>query len=474
MQDDRLSKIVAQLLLLRPDLTESSIMSYITEKKNKVGAGFLTDVGAAYLVAGDFGINLSEVEQKTYGLKNVQPGLNGITIKANLLSISPLKSYTRNDGTKGSYRRLLLFEDKSIVRAVQWEADAQPNISFPTGQQITITNASTRLNREGKMEIHINSKSDIAADESRPPQDATATSIPPSNVMSPGGPLVVKGAVLSPPREITFNKKDGSQGRALQFYLGDDLKSPTQIRVVIWSFTDAARPLITEGSFLQLIDVEARSGREQRLELHGTEATQVLQLSEPPAGVPENASFLVISVGPEVNENGRRTALLYEGTRAVTWTASGKQAFVLGTLSPGDQLEIKNYTLIGGQLIVPNPAHDVTIMKNGSPELNNLHTSINDALNASDGIIVEAVALAKSNKKQISLKDGRTSMLTELLIGDATGQAELTAWGDLGDQLASILPGNRLILYGVVAKRTPQNQTRLEAKEYSQIQRVTD
>ena len=54
--DDLLQKLLDQ----KPELTRSDIEEQIKQKKEKIGAGYLTDQGALFLIASDYGVTLSE------------------------------------------------------------------------------------------------------------------------------------------------------------------------------------------------------------------------------------------------------------------------------------------------------------------------------------------------------------------------------------------------------------------------------
>ena len=49
-----------KLLEQKPELTKEGIEEQINQKKEKIGAGYLTDQGALFLIASDYGITLSE------------------------------------------------------------------------------------------------------------------------------------------------------------------------------------------------------------------------------------------------------------------------------------------------------------------------------------------------------------------------------------------------------------------------------
>ena len=54
--DSLLNKLLEQ----KPDITKAQIDELIQRKKEKIGAGYLTDQGALFLIASDLGVSLSE------------------------------------------------------------------------------------------------------------------------------------------------------------------------------------------------------------------------------------------------------------------------------------------------------------------------------------------------------------------------------------------------------------------------------
>ena len=52
--------LMDKLLEQKSELTREDIEEQIKQKKEKIGAGYLTDQGALFLIASDYGIALSE------------------------------------------------------------------------------------------------------------------------------------------------------------------------------------------------------------------------------------------------------------------------------------------------------------------------------------------------------------------------------------------------------------------------------
>ena len=55
-----LEDLIEKLLELKPELTEEDVEEQIRQKKEKIGAGYLTDQGAIFLIASDYGVTLTE------------------------------------------------------------------------------------------------------------------------------------------------------------------------------------------------------------------------------------------------------------------------------------------------------------------------------------------------------------------------------------------------------------------------------
>ncbi|MEE8181213.1 MAG: single-stranded DNA-binding protein, partial [Nitrosopumilaceae archaeon] len=52
--------LINKLLDLKPEFSRSDIEEMIKQKKDKIGAGYLTDQGALFLIASDLEVALSE------------------------------------------------------------------------------------------------------------------------------------------------------------------------------------------------------------------------------------------------------------------------------------------------------------------------------------------------------------------------------------------------------------------------------
>jgi len=91
--------LVDKLLEQKPELTRKDIEEQIKHKKEKIGAGYLTDQGALFLIASDFGISLSGPLKVEMGLKDLYSGAKEISLETRVLNVSPAKQFSRKDGS---------------------------------------------------------------------------------------------------------------------------------------------------------------------------------------------------------------------------------------------------------------------------------------------------------------------------------------------------------------------------------------
>ena len=68
-------KVMVEILLERkPEISAEEIKNLVDEKKRKIGAGYLTDQGALFLVAADLGISLERNQSSLQKLKDLYVG----------------------------------------------------------------------------------------------------------------------------------------------------------------------------------------------------------------------------------------------------------------------------------------------------------------------------------------------------------------------------------------------------------------
>src|SRR4030067_1846238 len=116
-----LSKLVEEILKQRSDIDEKKLISLINQKKAKVGSGYLTDSGAAFLVASDLNVFLDIMPKSDVILSDITIGDNDITVIGRIFSIQSIKHFKRIDGNEGKYQQLIIFDKDKFVNLILWD-----------------------------------------------------------------------------------------------------------------------------------------------------------------------------------------------------------------------------------------------------------------------------------------------------------------------------------------------------------------
>jgi hypothetical protein len=482
MPDDRLDKIIYEMIRQRGDLTKDQLLNLIAEKKRKVGSGFLTDTGAGYLVASELNIDLNNVGLNDYSLKDLGPGMAAVNVKSYLLAASGARSFSRKDGTEGKYRSVFLFDDNITLRLMLWDAQAKDDklATISIGEPVRVSNVTTRMGRDNVLEIHSSAQTKIELLDSHVhgSKKLDSVTLRTSDVGFARRGLVVKGFVTSDPKPISFQRQDGSAGKALQFTLSSQNSAESGLRLVLWSYRPEYETEVRRDMEIRLINVESKPQPAGSYELHGNEDTIIELLAAPdanPQSTSEEEPFIVISIGPITDISGRqrRSALLGRGKHTFLLTASDASARLFDSIDSGDQVRLKNYSIKADEIFVSNLSEDdLQLLGSSQEKLSEFKFRIQDLPNMRTAGLIELVVLAKPVSKDIILRDGKTVPLGEVLVGDETGESRLVAWRSLSDVLNGLLPGARLLVYGAVPRTDNRGNHSIELRDYSSVQHI--
>ncbi|MDG7008629.1 MAG: hypothetical protein JRN06_10385 [Nitrososphaerota archaeon] len=439
-------------------------MSRIEQKKKTVGAGYLTDQGALFLVAGEMGVSLrKDGASSDLTIKDVYIGANDITVAARVLAVYPESSYNKKDGGTGKYRRLVLFDGRDSVRLTVWEEGLEQvsKLGLKVDLPVRVASAYVKQGLDGKPNLNLGKrgKIELIADEkvvARLP--SITTLIQKTPVMTKEEQYIaVEGVVGSEPRYSEFVRSDGSEGSLFQFGLVRDGGKET--RVVIWS--PVAQPQLRRGQQVLVTSVRSRRSNTGEFELHGDAGSTVSAGEAAPrhefrvaATSSSPAVKLVLGVGKD-----RRVKVVELGR---------------GVKEPGqgDLIEVAPDEVAGGKLRCTS-VDSVRIVNDRSyPGLEELATKLKEVKEEDVQIMVEVIALSHGSVEDVRLKDGTMVKKGELVVGDDTGDIKLVAWRDLSGRVSGVQPGQRLRLVGVVPKATRMGGWDLQLSNQSVMERL--
>jgi hypothetical protein len=219
--NEKLSKIIDHVLEKRKDLTKDRLMELIQEKKQQIGAGYLTDLGALYLILNDLGIKLDEYLK----LSEITEEKKGVNLTGYLLSY---KRYEK--------RTVFYLYDEALMRGIYWgEEDVFRN--FPVGSKLILKNAFVRKGNNDQLEIHLNSQSNVSATNEVLKLEELMSRSP--NAKN----FIIRGIVEGPIKNVSYKRKDGTEGSGISFFIRNTLK----YRSVLWD----SEALIEEGLTIQ-------------------------------------------------------------------------------------------------------------------------------------------------------------------------------------------------------------------------------
>ncbi len=287
--------LLDEVLKNKPEVTRDQIMERIQEKKRDVGAGFLTDQGALFLIAGELGVQLRQMTSTDLTLKDIYAGANDITIVARVLAVYPVSEFKKKDGGMGRYRRLSLFDKNNVARLTVWDDNQEAleleGISVDT--PVRVSNGYVRPGLDGKPSLNLGKRGKIEVLK----DEALVSRLTPLSKMTRKiGEVgeeqsipVVEGTVSSASRSSNFTRGDGSPGSLAQFDLVDDA-GKNKIRVVIWS------PVAIEakaGQTVLVTNLRVKKSTNGDRELHG-DGGSVVQVVGPGA-VAEKPGFVKVN-----------------------------------------------------------------------------------------------------------------------------------------------------------------------------------
>lgn len=456
--------LVGELLQSRPDLDRKELMRRIEEKKQTVGAGYLTDQGALFLVAGELGVSLRKEEASSdMTIKDLYIGANDVTVVARVLAVYPEATYNKKDGGTGKYRRFSLFDGNQTVKMTVWEEKAEEvGKNLPeVGSPVRVVSAYVKQGLDGKPNLNLGKRGriEVVSDEK-----IVGRLKPLSTVTEKLGKLTqekqfaaVECVVSSEPRYSEFTRSDGSGGSLFQF--GVEGEGGKEVRVVVWSPTE--RPELRKGQKVIVTNVRARRSNNGEFEVHGDAGSAIV-------------------LGPRAERMEFRIAALGQGQGAKTVLGVGKDGRVRelelgkGVHEPaiGEVVGVVPDSEVGGRLYCTSKDSVQVAMGDSFPNIEDLVTKLKEAKVEDSQIIAEVIALSHGTVDDVRLKDGSTVKKGELVVGDDTSEIKLVAWRELSGRLSGIQPGERVRVVGAVVKSTKAGAWVLQMSNATAVERL--
>ena len=458
-----LEDLITKLLEQKPELSKEEIIEQIQLKKEKIGAGYLTDQGALFLIASDYGITLSEPSQVEIGLKDLYAGAKEISLETRVLNLSPTKQFSRKDGSPFYLRTMTVYDENSTASVKLWDEKANlPGLSdLRPGDLVKIIKAYVKSDLDGSPTINIGSGSNIeAADsESKIPTIENITKDV-SELKEGQKDLVISGVIDGIISGMKFTNSRGQPGTALRMKLKG--KDGIGMKVVIWGKDESSIPnMISQSANVRLLGVKVKSGN-TGLEIHGNDAT-IIEIEGGKEAEPIIARVLSIST----TENGNNMIIgIDKKNNLYNISDFSNSTSICGE---GDVIECMPSKIYGNSITLDENSFVRKVDDDDSiPQLSQARTKIKD-VKIDSSYCIEAIILKIPERREVQTKTGESILLAEMFVEDDTGQIWVKGWRNQARLIDKCELGEIISITGLNAKSGLEGRVELFLTSFSKI-----
>ncbi|MGQ0376567.1 MAG: single-stranded DNA-binding protein, partial [Nitrososphaerota archaeon] len=235
--------LLAKLLEQKPELSRSDVEEKIKQKKEKIGAGYLTDQGALFLIAADLGVILEQSAKIEIGIRDLHIGAKEVTLDTRILSISPSKQFSRKDGTTFFLRTMTVYDVDSTASVKLWDDKANlPVINkLKSGDLVKIVKAYVKSDLNGAPTLNIGSGSDIEVINKQtniPSLESITKDV--NSLKENEKDLVISGNIDGNISLMEYANSQGQLRTALRFRLKGN--NGNFVKVVLWGKDESSLP----------------------------------------------------------------------------------------------------------------------------------------------------------------------------------------------------------------------------------------
>ena len=454
-----MDKLVEQ----KPELTKEVIEEQIKQKKEKIGAGYLTDQGALFLIASDYGITLSEPLKIEMELKDLYAGAKEISLETRVLNLSPAKQFSRKDGSPFYLRTMTVYDANTTASVKLWDEKANlPGIeNLKPGDLIKIIKAYVKSDLDGSPTINIGSGSNIEpvnTESEIPTIDTITKDI--SELEEGQKDLVISGITDGIISGMEFTNSRGKPGKALRMRLKG--KDGNAMRVVLWGKDESSIPnMISQSAKVRLLGVKVRSGN-QGLEIHGNDAT-IVEIEGGKEAEPVIARVLSMLT----TDNGKKMILAVDNKKNLYNISDLTNSTSICV--EGDVIECMPSKIYGNSITLDENSFVRKLDNDESiPSLSQLRTKIND-VKVDGNYCIESIILKVPERREVQTKSGESIALSEMFVEDDTGSIWVKGWRNQARIIDKCELGEIVSITGLNAKAGLEGRIELFLTAFSKI-----
>jgi ssDNA-binding replication factor A large subunit len=471
--------MVEILLEKKPEISAEEIKNLVDEKKRKIGAGYLTDQGALFLVAADLGISLDRNQSSLQKLKDLYVGARDISVAGRVISIYPTRSFMRKDSNEELRNRTItILDGDTAIRLKLWEK----KVEFPEesglrpGNLIKLTRGYVKSGLDGKPVLNIGDMSTIEVIQEGnidiPTLDGLSCDI--SKVSNQADNVIISGKISSSPRIMEYKNAKGQDSKALRLALSNSEGTKT-MRTIIWNVDESRLPkVLAVGSNVVLIGVRIKQGNalygNSEYEIHGDEGTS-LDLSN--SGTePDVLTLKMISIGMDLGTGYLECLALQKDGKIIILKIDSR--LFKTSINPGTIIQCVPSSILGNQITLSSDDSYVSEIEDDSsfPSTGILETKIVDITNSDRPYLVEGIVLQTPSINTVTTRNGENISLAETILGDDTAEISLLGWRSQSSLLTDLKVGERIKIRGVVTSSSRDGKLQISVKPYSSVHKV--
>ena len=468
--------MIELLLEQKPDINLEQIKELIEEKKRKIGAGYLTDQGALFLVAADLGVSFDNVQRTKRGIKDLYIGARDLDLTVRLLSCYPIRVFTKKDTNASIENRTIsVYDAGGSIKVRLWDnlTHVIEENGLKPGDLMQINNCYVKSALNGKPIINIGEGGNIypseGNDASIPDLDNITSNV--DSIRTEKDNAVISGLISSIPRIIEFSDSRGERKKSLQTMLSNE-SGDRKLRVALWNVDEDSLPRIFQvNSPIRIIGARVKEGNLQYgngdFEIHGDEGT-IIELRDKPQDY-EVHSIRIISearsdsggvnyVGIDKNKN-----IMYVNLEGIK----------PNNLNLNSIIDCIPNRIFGNMVFLKEDSYLEVVENNSFPKIEECITKIKDIQTVGDSYIIESIILQQPNATQVNTKNGELVSVTDTLIGDDTGEIRLVGWRDSSTELDSLKVGDRIRILGAILNSGREGKLELTLRKDSSINTIS-
>ena len=463
-----IDELVEEIIKQRPEVSKDDIMARISAKKEAIGVNYLTDRGAVFLIASELGVTVGKPIKSDVTIKELYAGASEVTLEARVLCVSPVRQYTRKDGGQGSLRIIAVYDSPDHTASVKlWNDKANlPGVNeLEPGDFVKITKAYVREDRDGTLGIHVGSNSAVE------PVDVPQREIPTIKSITKdvstlsesqaASNLAVSGKLEGGVSLLEYTRQQtGEPATALKFRLrGDD----DVIRgVVLWGkdMSSVPKRITAASPRVRLLGVSTKITEQQGMEVYGNESSHLRIETPADNSAMESITIRILAKAQTAKDNRRQAILGVDSAKRLYAIIDSDQ--ISAAYNEGEIVECMPARIQGRNITLDSSSFIRNAGESGGgeeetaitmPELKDVLTPILNITPDGSMYCIECIMLNKPDKREITTKKGEDIYMTEVGIGDGSGESVIKAWRNQSDMFDKCQMGSKYIITGVRAQQ---------------------